>query len=180
MKKQIVTMSLLTVFALAGSIYAVHADPLAGRMMGEMRGGGKCDGIGPGRHMAKMTRVLDLSETQQAQIRAIVEEERTKTEPLRQRMAENREQMRQLVQADTFDEAAVRVLAAKKAEVGTELMVSRARTQNLIQAQLTPEQRKLAEKVRPLMQERRGGKGKHRHGNCYSRKGDCPKVDAQL
>ncbi|OHB25410.1 MAG: hypothetical protein A2X84_14165 [Desulfuromonadaceae bacterium GWC2_58_13] len=180
MKKQILTMSLLTVFALTGSIYAVHADPLAGRMMGEMRGGGMGDGSGSGRHLAKMARVLDLSEDQQTQILAIVEEERTKTEPLRRQMAENRDQLRQLTHADTFDEAAVRALAAKKAEIGAELMVSRARTQNRIQAQLTPEQRLLAEKVRPLMQERRGGMGKHRNNDCYSRLADCPKTDARL
>jgi protein CpxP len=174
MKKQIITMSLLTVFALSGSIYAVHADPLSGRMKGEMRGDGE------GRHLAKMAKILDLSETQQTQIQTIVEAERAKTEPLRQQLGESREQMRQLARADTFDEAAVRTLAAKKAEVGTELMVSRARTQNLIQAQLTPEQRELAEKVRPLMQERRGGKGKQRDHDRYSRKGDCPKMDEQL
>ncbi len=172
MKKQIVTMSLLTVFALAGSIYAVHADPLGRQMMGEMRGGEDCDGTGSGRHqakMAKMAKFLDLSEAQQAQIQNILEAERAKTEPLRQQMEANREQMRLLVQVDTFDEAAVRTLAAKKAEVGTELMVSRARTQNLIQAQLTPAQRELAEKVRPLMQERRGNKGKHHNHDRYSR-----------
>ncbi|WP_432823964.1 Spy/CpxP family protein refolding chaperone [Trichloromonas sp.] len=179
MKKQIATMSLMTVFALAGSIYAVHADPLAGRMMGEMRGGAG-DGSGGGRHLAKMAKVLDLSEAQQAQIQTILAAERAKTEPLRQQMEADREQMRQLVQADSFDEAAVRALASKKAEVGTELMVSRARTQNLIQAQLTPEQRERAEKVRPLMQEQRGGKGRHHNDGHSSRKGDCPQPDGQL
>jgi Spy/CpxP family protein refolding chaperone len=180
MNKQILAVTLLTIFALGGSIYAVHADPPAGRMMGEMHGGGARDGIGGGRYLAKMARVLDLSEDQQSQIRAIVAEERAKTDPLRRQMFEYRDQIAQLTQAETFNETAIRNLAVKKAEVGAELMVSRARTQNRIQTQLTPEQRVLAEKVRPLMHERRGGRGKHRNNDCYSRRGDCPRESTQL
>lgn len=177
MKKQILTLSILTVFVLAGSIYAVQADPLAGRMLNDRPGIGMRDGKGGGRYLAKMARVLDLTEDQQSRIRAIVDEERTKTAPLRQQMMEYRDQLRQLMQADTLDETAVRTLAEQKAAVGTELTLSRARTQNHILAQLTPEQRELAEKIRPLMREgRRGGMAKHGNFDCYSRLGDCPKA----
>jgi protein CpxP len=177
MKKQILSMSLLTVLALAGSISGVHADPLAAGI----RGDGVRDGSGFGRHQGKMARILDLNETQQQQIQAILEEEREKTAPLRQQMSEYRDQLRQLKQSETFDEAAVRALAGKKAEVSTELMVSRARTHNRIQALLTPDQRERAEKLRPQMHDGRDGKGKRKHRNYdgYSRGADCPNADGR-
>ncbi len=179
MKKKIVTMSLLTLFAFAGSICAVQAGPLGQKMMGDKRGCEECDGKGPNPYMGKVGQVLGLSEAQQTQIQTILEAERTKAEPLRKQLQDSREQMRKLAQAETFDEAAVRALAAKKAEVNVELMVSRARTQNLVQAVLTPEQRELANKIRPLMQERRDGEGKRHNPNRYSRNCNCPQVDDQ-
>jgi len=174
MKKQIVTLSLLTVFVLAGSIYAVHADPLAGRMLNDRPGIGMRDGSGGGRFLNRMARVIDLTEAQKSSINAILDEEQAKVAPLRQQMAEYRDQLHTLMQANPLDEAAVRTLAEQKAAVSTELTLSRARTQNRILAQLTPEQRDLAEKVRPLMRDHRGGRGMHRNVDCYSRFNNCP------
>ncbi len=129
--------------------------------------------------MGRMTQVLDLTKEQQSRIDAIVEDERSKTEPLRQRMNENREQLRKMADAESFDEAAVRALATKKAELGAELMVERARAHNRIQAELTPEQRELSQKIRPLMQDGRRGKGRFWQGECYSRRADCWRTAVQ-
>lgn len=179
MKKQWVILSLMTVFVCAAAVATVQAAPGSGgkRNCAECV---KCDKGGSGPFQGRMAQVLDLNEEQQAKIAAIVAEERTQTEPLRQRMQENREQMRQLMRAETLDEAAIRSLTAQKAEVSADLAISRARTRNLIQAQLTPEQRVLADKLLPLMHERRGGKGFVRNPDCYSRRGHCPQEPAPM
>lgn len=119
------------------------------------------------RFLARMTKTLDLSGEQQEKIKAIMEEHRTKVAPLRQSLGENRDKLRQVAKADTFDEAAIRTLAASQATAKTELMVERARVKNQIHAVLTPEQRKLAEEKMERMLERRGGDRHHgKKGKC--------------
>jgi periplasmic protein CpxP/Spy len=99
-------------------------------------------------HMAKM---LGLSETQQKQIKDILETEHGKNAALMEKMGEYRDQLHAAAQAATFDEAAVRAIAANKAQADIELTVSRARVQSRISAILTAEQRALEQKLRPLL-----------------------------
>ena len=110
------------------------------------------------RFLARMTKSLDLNAEQQEKIKAIMDEHRTKVTPLRQSLDENRDKLRQAVKADTFDEAAVRSLAASQASAKTELMVERARMKSQIHALLTPEQRKLAEEKMDRGMGHRGGR----------------------
>jgi len=189
MKKQTVAILLVTIFALADSVYAVQTAPVAGGRgagmgagmgMGAgygMHGYGDCDGTGFGRHWDRLAQALDLTAEQQTKIKALIDEEQTKTAALRQQMFDIRNQWQALTQATTFDEKAVRELAAKKAEISTELMVSRARLQNSIQAQLTPEQKALADKIQPFMRGGRHGhdKGHFRRGDCAYQPADCPR-----
>jgi len=174
MKKGLLIL-MITTLALAGSLGGALAQPGMGKGMGDGAPCRSCDDCGSGRHPGRMARVLDLSEEQQAKIQAIVTEERQKVEPLRAQMAETRDEIRKLSNAESFDEAAVRALARKKAEIQTELSVAKARTHNLIQAELTPEQRELAEKMRPGMKHGRCGKGRSWDSERYSRRsGDLP------
>lgn len=113
------------------------------------------------RFLARMTKTLDLSAEQQEKIKAIMDEHRAKVAPLRQSLDENRDKLRQVTKADTFDEAAIRTLAAGQAAAKTELTVERARMKNQIHAVLTPEQRKVAEEKMERMMERRGGDRQH-------------------
>jgi protein CpxP len=119
---------------------------------------GYCDKRGE--RMERMAEVLGLSAEQQQQIQSIRDEERALVAPLREQLSASREQMETAVKAQPFDEGAVRSLAAAQAGIRTELTVARARMQNRIHSVLTPEQRTLAEKLRPMV---RGGKG-GRHG----------------
>ncbi len=114
-------------------------------------------GRGQGRHIARMARALDLTEAQQEQVKAILEAERERIAPVRQQLAETRERIRQAAQAEPFDEAAIRALAASQNDARIELIVSRARVKSEIHALLTPEQQELAKKFRS------GGKGRHGH-----------------
>ncbi|MEJ2200320.1 MAG: Spy/CpxP family protein refolding chaperone [Desulfuromonadaceae bacterium] len=153
MKKHLSMVSLLSVLLLAVATFSVQAGPYGGG-----RGAcGDCPNGAKGGFLQRMTQVLDLSEVQQAQIKDILAEERTRVEPLRRQMAENRKQLQQVMRSETFDEGAVRELAKQKAQVSEELMVSKARARHLIQAQLTPEQR---EKAVDLLTMRHG-----RHGH---------------
>jgi protein CpxP len=111
--------------------------------------------------LARMTEVLNLSPEQQEKIKAIMAEHRNKVAPLRQSLDENRDKLRQAAKADTFDEAAVRSLAASQSAAKTELMVERARMKNQIHAVLTPEQRKLAEEK---LDRGMGHRGDRHHG----------------
>lgn len=174
MKKSLLIL-LMTTLALAGSLGGALAQPGMGRGMGDGSPCRSCDDCGAGRHPGKMARALDLSEEQQSKIQTIITEERQKVEPLRAQMAETRDEMRKLSNAESFDETAVRALAEKKAKIQTELSVAKARTHNLIQAELTPEQRELAEKLRLGMKDGRRGKGRSWDGERYSRRsGDLP------
>lgn len=118
---------------------------------------GRHRGMGPGKRIDRMAKKLGLTEAQQEQVKAILTSEREKAAPLRQQLAENREKIRQAIEAEPFDEAAVRTLAESKNQTRVELDVSRARAKSRIFALLTPEQRELAKKLRPW------GGGRHGH-----------------
>jgi Spy/CpxP family protein refolding chaperone len=104
-----------------------------------------------------MTKVLGLSDAQQTQIKAVFAAEREKSAPLMEKLAAYRQQLHDAAQAATFDEAAVRAIATNLAQAEIELTVARARAHNQINALLTTEQRALAEKLRPPMEERGPG-----------------------
>ena len=156
MKKSLLPILLLTATLAGGAVLPLAAS--AAPPLGE-RGQGQ----GRDHRQERMAEILGLSAEQQASIAALRESERAANAPLRERLQANREQMHQAVTADTFDEAAVRALAASQMADRTELLVSRARTRHNIQALLTSEQRALAEKLRPLMH--RGSGPRHGRGD---------------
>lgn len=126
---------------------------LAGSAVLAVAGGGpgfRGKGGGPGMRVERMAEMLDLTEPQKEKVSAILKAEQEKTAPLRQQLAENHEQFRKAAFSEKFDEAAVRELAAKQAQVKTEMMVSHARAKSQIYALLTPEQRALAQKLGPM------------------------------
>lgn len=116
--------------------------------------------MGPGNRLARMAKKLDLTEAQREQVQAILASEREQAAPFRQQLAESRENLRRAIEAETFDEAAVRALAAGQNEARVELVVSRARARSQILALLSPGQRELAEKFGPW----RDGRHGRRHG----------------
>lgn len=109
-----------------------------------------------------MAQILGLSDKQQQQIQQIRQEERPKLKPLYRRLEEQRRQLRKAASAQTFDEKQIRALAAEQAATRTELTVIRARMHHRIQMVLTPEQRALAARLRPLLAKRHGHRGHRR------------------
>lgn len=101
------------------------------------------------RGFARFVKRLGLTEAQKSKIEGILQAERDKSLPLRQKLEDTWNRLRQSEQAATFDEAVVRTIAASQAQLVTEMTVGHARMQNQINALLTQEQRAAAEKFRP-------------------------------
>jgi Spy/CpxP family protein refolding chaperone len=84
---------------------------------------------------------LDLTDAQQAQMKDILAKEKPTIQPLMQQLAQGRQQMSQLEQAGTFDEAKVRAVATQQSQTVTELMVQKVRIKSELMALLTPDQK---------------------------------------
>jgi protein CpxP len=108
-----------------------------------------------GKMLQRMTQKLNLTDAQQAQIKTILQTERTKIQPLRQQLRQNRLAHTQAGNAaGMFDEAQVRAYAAKQAQIMTDLTVERERARAQIYAVLTPEQRDKAQALDRQHQQR--------------------------
>jgi Spy/CpxP family protein refolding chaperone len=93
-------------------------------------------------------RGLDLTDEQRTQVRTIVEGERAKTATLREQLAANHTATREATKAGRFDEAQIRALAQERANIMTELAVSRARIQaSIYNSVLTADQKAKLEQM---------------------------------
>ena len=162
MKKQIIPALALMAATLCGASLPAHAfdgpiddcdAPRAGQTMNHQK---------RFEHLAKE---LKLSAAQKEQVGAILKAEQEQAEPLRQKMAAGRKQIQAVVDNATYDESAVRAIAAEQAGIRTELLVSRTRAMNQVNALLTPEQRAQAQKLRD------SGPGRHGHKKQMQPKG---------
>lgn len=112
------------------------------------------------RHLAKMTTVLELTDSQQTQIKDILAAQQEKRQAERQERYETREQMQELKASTDFNEAEFRALAKERAEKRIDMQVERMKTRQQIFALLTPEQQEKAEVFFQAM-----GKRGHGHGH---------------
>jgi Spy/CpxP family protein refolding chaperone len=87
------------------------------------------------------TDYLDLTDAQQAQMKDIIAKVKPSIQPLMQQLRQGHQQMKQLEQAGTFDEAKVRAVAGQQTQAMTELMVQKARIKSELMAVLTPDQK---------------------------------------
>lgn len=145
MKKQIIPVIALMAATLIGGTLPALAFDGSFEGCGAPRAEHK---MNPQKRIDRMAILLKLSPSQKEQIGAIMKAEQEQNEPLRQKMGEGHKQIKAVVDATTYDEAAVRALAAEQATIRTELLVSRTRAMNQVNALLTPEQRELAQKLR--------------------------------
>jgi Spy/CpxP family protein refolding chaperone len=102
-----------------------------------MRGDGMFGGPMLGYYVHK----LDLTDAQQAQVKAIMTKEKPTLQPLIQQMAQGHSQLRGLAMSGTFDEAKARELAAQQTQTITELTVQYARIASEMVQILTPDQK---------------------------------------
>ncbi|PLX91198.1 MAG: hypothetical protein C0614_00015 [Desulfuromonas sp.] len=110
------------------------------------------------RHVEMMTDLLDLTDLQQQQIQTLYQNEQTALAVTLQQLRAGHEQMRTLLDAEAFDEAAIRSLAKSQADLKAEVIISHAKVKHQILKLLTAEQQQLAKKIEPLLKGR--GKGR--------------------
>ncbi len=156
---------LLTVGGLTANAYQGQGGEHGSRAMagpgsGEMED--CCQSRGSQQEM--MAAILDLTEEQQEKIAAIHQEARTANETKRTEIQEYQGQIQELINAEGFDEDAVRALAEKKAAIQIDMVISRARIHNETLAIMTPEQQELAKKLHAMRQNKQEGKHQRGHG----------------
>lgn len=105
----------------------------------------------PEMHMLKG---LELSDSQQQQIQTLVQQQRDNTKPRKERKAEMAK-MQALVQAEQFDEAAVRALLQQIQQQRLENKLAMLKLQHDIRQLLTAEQREELDKQRERRREKR-------------------------
>jgi Spy/CpxP family protein refolding chaperone len=106
-----------------------------------------CSGCEEPPFPASLTRILEVGEAQKGQIQSILDEGRKKVQAQHQKESELRRKLHSAERADSFDEQAVRSVAAALAGLETERIVSHARTHYRINTVLSSSQRSLAESL---------------------------------
>lgn len=99
------------------------------------------DGMFGGPMLGYFVHKLDLTDAQQAQVKAIMAKEKPAIQPLMLQMAQSHTQLRDLVISGNFDENRVRELASQQSQTMTELTVQHARIASEMVQVLTPEQK---------------------------------------
>lgn len=103
------------------------------------------------RHMSKQ---LNLTETQQTQVKNIMAEGRSKTQPLMQQLRQNEMAANASVNGN-FDETQAKAFADKQAQIMSSLLVEKQRTKSQIYSVLTPDQRQKALQLMQQHEQRR-------------------------
>ncbi len=104
--------------------------------------GKSCEKYGKkfGKRMEYMIERLELNEEQEKQVRSIRDSYHPKVEALRDKMRDNRKQLRETMHADTIDQAKVKQLAQQIGDLKTDKIILRAQMRNEFHKVLTKEQ----------------------------------------
>ncbi|QXE92284.1 Spy/CpxP family protein refolding chaperone [Geomonas subterranea] len=140
MKSTVLVVSAITVLFAAVSGHAVPG-PALPSPRGEERGAGPSHG--------ELARMLELTETQQQQVAAILSEERAQEDLRRQKEKALRRELREVGEAASFDEQAARKLSRALADLDADRMVGHLKTRHRIDLLLTANQRAKAKRFRP-------------------------------
>jgi protein CpxP len=151
----ILAASALLLMAVVG--FSQHGGPPSPPGPGFHGGGpGGRDGL-----LGHLSRELNLTDEQKAQIKKIQESTEESTKTLHEQMRTLHESQGDPMSAGTFDEAAVRAQAQARANIQVELEVAQARMMSQVLAVLTPEQKaQLSERRKQFEQKHRGGEGR--------------------
>lgn len=137
--------------------FSQHGGPQGPPPPGRGRGGPG----GPGGDLlGHLSRELNLTDEQKAQIKKITDSAEESTKALREQMRTLHESQPDPMNS-AFDEAAVRAAAEARAKIEVELEVAHARVMSQVMAVLTPEQKaQLVEKRKQFEQRHRDGEGR--------------------
>ncbi len=163
MKKVIIAIIAFAVLA-TGVLFAVA----------QRSGDGKMGGWGKrgGHHRGGLTlRGLDLTDEQKAKVKQIVEESKTKTQPIHESLKANHQKMDEATANGAFDEAAVSAIATEKGNLSAQMTVEHLRVKSQVFSILTAEQKTKAAEMKSKMQERFKGKMKDYESDGEGRAG---------
>jgi protein CpxP len=171
MKRQIIIPTLMIGALLAGGVTLATAKPWGS---GYGNCGGQSQRMTAEQHeermehrLEMMSEILGLSENQEEQIEALFKANYEQNYARREQMRASRDELREKMHAENFNEAEFRTLAEQQAQLKTDLMVERAKIKQQVFAILTPEQQEKADKLMELR-----GHGKHgRHGGRHGGQG---------
>jgi Spy/CpxP family protein refolding chaperone len=110
-------------------------------------------------HLEKMAVILDLSAEQKEEIATLQGQRQEERQALKTELEASREKLHSAGDAENFDEAQYRALAAEHADLKTRMLANRAATRQQIAAVLTPQQREKAEKLGAMHGEGQGCMG---------------------
>ncbi|MCI0690972.1 Spy/CpxP family protein refolding chaperone [candidate division KSB1 bacterium] len=100
---------------------------------------------------------LGLTDQQKEQIRQVMLDTRKKNIDVEAKQKLARIELHELMGADTPDQSKINAKISELSKLHETLMRNRIESHLAVQKVLTPEQRKKAKELRPLMRERRGG-----------------------
>mgnify|MGYP002381544732 CR=1 FL=1 len=147
------TLTVLLTCLTAGSALAQRPGGVGGPPAG---GGGRPTGAGS--FITQLANILELSDAQQAQIKAIQDRADAAAQPYEDRLKPLFEQAHALVEADVFNENALRALYTQISPLELELHVIQARAQSDTYNVLTAEQKAKLADIRKMMQQNGGGR----------------------
>jgi len=161
-------MNLSKIIAWSGAAaLTLTATVLAAQGFGPMMGGGR--GQAPAAQCGPMARVLNLTEAQQADQKAIAQRHQAALDAKLKVASDAREEMRKAMHDPAVSDAKVKELHVKVSEAMTAVMLERRAMQREFEALLTPDQKAALDKQRlqggPGM-----GRGKGRGcggGGCF-------------
>jgi len=100
-------------------------------------------------HMGYLAKQLNLTDAQKAQIKTMMQAQRTTMRPLIQQMAQNRLALLNATASGAFDQAKVQAIANQQAQIQAQVAVQKASLQSQIYNQvLTADQKAKADQLR--------------------------------
>ncbi len=118
-------------------------------------------------HMGYMAKQLNLTDAQKAQIKTIMQSQRTTMRPLMLQMTQNRQAMLTATSSGAFDQAKVQAIATQQAQVMSQMTVLKAQLRSQIyNTVLTADQKAKADQFAP---ESAGSHQSAAAGSCRSR-----------
>lgn len=147
MKVKIMLAAAITAAVVGGSTGAVLAgygfEP--GGVLGEAVPGDRAKEDGE----VRMAALLRLNDSQRSQIKVLMAAERTQAEPLLIKIHELRKILLQLGETGEVSDDGIRTVTSQIAQVESDLMFLRFKTESRVNALLTAEQRDLQKYLRP-------------------------------
>ena len=151
MKNRILVLVSIAALIIGATIFAAAQE---GRVKGPPPPRGDGPPPPPPDMLEHISRELNLTDAQKTQVKAILDAERTATDPIQAKSEEIHKQIEATVVNGQFDEAQVRALADQAGQLSADTMVEHIRAHTKIFSILTPEQR-----VKALEMHKRMGPG---------------------